>query len=93
MTHLLAEASATVIQVEWQSLAALGSLLGGAIVAAAKILAYQWAANIAFEEKRHEEGRTDAQEARDENRELSKMLLDTGCTRSTAVRPPGPANR
>lgn len=64
-----------VIQVEWQALAAFGATIGGALVAAAKILASQWQTYSAAADERHKENRADAREARDENRALSNAIL------------------
>lgn len=71
---LFADAS-QVIQVEWQALAAFGSAVGGAIVWAGKVIAGQLASNAAATNKRHEENRQDAAEARAENRSLSQAIL------------------
>lgn len=73
---IFAEAVQQVIQVEWQSLAAFGSIVGGAIVGAAKIVANQLGKNAKATDKRHEDNRTDAREARDENRALSAAILN-----------------
>jgi hypothetical protein len=72
---LWADAPMNVIQVEWQALAALGSILGGALVASAKILAAQWEKSNQAVGKRHDEARQDTREARDENRALSQAIL------------------
>lgn len=68
-------ADGQVIQVEWQALAAFGSILGGAVVTAAKLIGTQLQANADATAKRHEENRADAREARDENRQLSQTIL------------------
>lgn len=64
-----------VIQVEWQALTAAASILAGAFIGAAKIVAAQLAKNSDATSKRHEENRSDAKEARDENRALSQAIL------------------
>ena len=72
---VFADSAPTIVQADWQSLSALGSLLGGSLVVAARILAGQWDKNSLAEAKRHEESRADAKEARDENRALSQAIL------------------
>ena len=74
---LLADAGAQVLQIDWQSISVLGSILGGAILGGAKILAAQWDKNATADAKRHNESRDDAREARDENRALSKIIIGT----------------
>lgn len=66
---------AQVIQVEWQALSAFGGIVGGSLVAAAKIVAGQLAKNSSAQDKRHEENRSDAKEAREENRNLFRSVL------------------
>ncbi len=70
-----AEAAAQVIQVEWQALAVFGSTVGGALVAAAKIVSSQLAKNADGVAKRHEENRADSQEGRKDDRDLSVAIL------------------
>lgn len=72
---LFSDAALNVIQVDWQSLSVLGSLLGAALVTSAKVLAAQWDKSTATDAKRHEESRQDAREAREENRVLSQAIL------------------
>lgn len=81
MFFLFADADVTpVIQVSWQGLAAAGVSIGGSIVAAAKIISAQWEKNSREVNEginqRHAENRQDSKEHRDENRELSKLILD-----------------
>jgi hypothetical protein len=73
---LLADGQPQVIHIEWQALAAFGSILGGFIVTAAKILANQAQKYAEAMERRHVENRQDAVEARAENRQLSAAIMD-----------------
>ncbi len=75
MIEIFADAP-QVIQVEWQALAAFGSIIASAILGAAKLVAVQLARNGEATDKRHQENRNDAKEAREENRGLSQAILN-----------------
>ncbi len=80
---LIAESPPILLQFDWQTASIIGGTIGGAIVGAAKIVVEgakmvvrQLEANSVATGLRHNENRSDATEARKENRDLSGAILN-----------------
>lgn len=73
---VLADIVPTVIQIDWQNASIIGGGIGGALIAAAKMIVEQLKSNSSSTNKRHEDNRADAIEARKENRDLSGAILN-----------------